>query len=419
MNAPFAWPTKYPLPQFRTKRVAVVGLGVLLASCSDGLTSPSERAPASALPPATGSPVFTAPDVVVMERTTTDAASDGEIPVVHTSREVLTPQVRIASKGPRAGTLSATSATAPQGLPRPPLFLPARREVAICNALPTWTDVTKGANGRDILVSGVGDAPASTMKIPQADGSYWTVERTWTRTATSWQLDRQVTKGARGYTDIVTYHHQDALGKAVNNAVPVSACTGQQHLVGPASAAASRTFYPAYSGALYSRLVPGSGVTADDGCLGSDGDACYDKRVSVYKSDIALVAAATAVTLACVTPLNVVVVTCLGATSLYVGAIANLVLDQAALQRCLEDAKPKLPELSVAIGAGTSVVGSPASAVRGTGGSGSKVLAMCGTGVFDGNASGLHCRWDVYEISYDGGHTWMLLATFLICDNAM
>ena len=134
MNAPFAWPTKYPLPKYRIRRVAIAGVGVLLASCSDGLTTPGERPPSSA-----AGPSLTAPDVVVMERTTTDAAIGGEAPVVHYSREVLTAQVRIAGRAPETRALPSAPGTTPKGLPRPPLSLPARREVAICNALPSWS----------------------------------------------------------------------------------------------------------------------------------------------------------------------------------------------------------------------------------------------------------------------------------------
>jgi hypothetical protein len=414
MNAPFAWPTKYPLPQYRSiTRVAIGGLGVLLASCSDGLSSPGERSPASVAPPG-----IAAADIVVMERTTTDASRIGQTPVVHTSREVLTPQMRIAGRNPTVRTLPAAPDAAPRNLPRPPLSLPARREVAICNALSSWTDRSKGATGNDLLLSGVADAPASTMKVVQDDGSVWTVERKWTRTATSWQLDRQVTKGSHGYEDVITYHHQNALGAAVNNALPVASCAGQQQLAGPPSAAASHSFYPAYSGALYSKLVPGSGVSADDGCWDLGGDPCYDKRMSVYRSDIALIAVATGMTLACVTPLNVVVITCLGATTLYFGAIANLAIDQAALQHCLQEAsKPKGAELSVGRGSAPALATAPAHASFNVAVIGATTLKSCGSGS-DGSSSALHCHWDTWEISYDGGETWEFFASFLICDNA-
>lgn len=419
MNAPIAWPTKYPLPHFPIKRIALAGFGVLLASCSDGLTSPNEQKAGAGTAPEPLVPGLAAPDIIVMERTTTDAARDGEAPVVHTSREVLRAQVRLANASAGVRSLASGPPTTPQGIPRPPLSLPARREVAICNALPKWSDVIKGAEGRDVLISGVGDAPASTMKIAQADGSSWTVERTWTRTTSSWQLDRQVTRGAHGFKDVVTYQHQNALGKPVNNALPVAACTTQQQLVGQASVAASRTFYPAYSGSLYSKLVPGSGVSADDGCWDLGGDPCYDKRISVYKSDIALVGAATAMTLACVTPANVIIVTCIGATTIYFGAIANLALDQASLQHCLEEAaKPKGAELSVSTSTLPMAGSASGHQAHSLAPIGATTLNSCGNGDNSGSPSATHCRWDTYEISVDGGLTWSEFATFMICDNA-
>jgi hypothetical protein len=198
MNAPFAWPTNHPLPKYRITRVAIASLGVLLASCSDGLTTPGERPPTSAAGPSLAAPFLAAPDVVIMERTTTDAFREGDTPVVHSSRVVLTSQMRIAGRTAGVRALPSSSDPTPQRLPRPPLSLPARREVAICSFLPTWTEHAKTGNGRDLLLTGIGDAPASTIRIPQDDGSMLTVERSWTRTATNWQLDRQITKGAHG-----------------------------------------------------------------------------------------------------------------------------------------------------------------------------------------------------------------------------
>jgi hypothetical protein len=412
MKAPASSPTKFPLPQFRFKRVTMIGLGFLLASCRENLTQPTEHLGTPDL-----SRLGASPDIVVMERTTTDAADVGKTAVVRTSREVLTPQVRIAGRSSlvRASTSSGTT-TPPGGLPRPPLSLPARREVGICNALPAWTERTKGANGRDLLLAGVGDAPASSIKITQDDGSVWNVQRSWTRTATSWQLDRQVTSGSRGYHDIVAYRHENSAGQPVNNALPVSTCTGQQPLVGQASLSASHSFYPAYSGALYSKLVPGSGVSADDGCWDNFGDPCYDKRISVYKSDLALIGYATAMTLACVSPATVLVIPCVAATSLYFIGIANLALDQAALQNCIaEAAQPKGNELSVGIDAASTLAASPTHAALSVAGIGATTLNDCGS---SSASSGTHCQWATFEISYDGGETWNYFASFLLCDNA-
>ena len=80
MNAPFAWPTNYTLPKFRITRATIGALGVLLASCSDALTTPGERPPTSSAGPSLTALTLTTPDVVVMERTTTDPAVHGETP---------------------------------------------------------------------------------------------------------------------------------------------------------------------------------------------------------------------------------------------------------------------------------------------------------------------------------------------------
>lgn len=416
MNAPFAWPTKY-LPKFRTKRVVISGLGFLVASCSDGLTRPAEQ-------PSTtdASAARFTPDVVIMERTTTDAANDGQAPVIHTSREVLTATVRLAGHGADIRTLPAPSGSTPQSLPRPPLFLPARTELAICSALPSWNARMKGANGRDIALTGIGDAPASTTRVEQADGSIWTIERTWTRTTTSWQLDRQVTKGSRGYRDVVTYRHENAAGKAVDNAIPTRGCAPQEPLTGQPSPAASRNYYAPYSSALYLKLVPGSGINAEEGCWEGGGDPCFEKRMAVYKADLLLLGAATTVTAACLTPAGLFVLPCATATTAYVIAVGNLAIAQATYRQCLADAaaapKPTGPELSRGSGSGTTL------AIPSTGTSlsvaaiGARRLNSCGGGSGDSGTS-THCHLDTYEISYDGGATWVPFATFFICDDAM
>ena len=346
MNAPFAWPTKYPLPKYRIRRIAIAGVGILLASCSDGLTTPGERPPTSGAAPSFRSPDLSAPDVVVMERTTTEAAIGGEAPVVHYSREVLTAQVRIAGRPSDVRSLPSAPGTTPTGLPRPPLSLPARREVGICNALPSWTERSRDANGRDIVLSGVGDAPASSIRIVQGDGAVSTVQRSWTRTATNWQLDRQVTTGAYGYRDVVTYRHANTAGKLQDNALPRLACATRQSLSGPPTVASSRTFYAPYSAALYSKLVPGSDVLADESSCGGSADDCFYKRIAVYRADAALIAAATLLAVSCTPPILLTVGPCVALTTAYLLTVANLAFARSELVYCeSQPAKPAGAEL--------------------------------------------------------------------------
>ncbi|CAN5397937.1 hypothetical protein BH09GEM1_BH09GEM1_27910 [soil metagenome] len=413
MNASSSSTTKSPLPQFRATRIIAAGLGFLAMACSENLTQPGEHAPVSKAPAWQPSP-----DVVVMERTTTSAANDGETPVVRTSSEVLTPQVRVAGRNPTVREFAAPTAGAPTKLPLPTLSLPARREVAICNALPAWTERTKGADGRTIVLAGVGDAPASSIKLTQADGSVVSIDRSWTRTASSWQLDRQVTTGARGFRDVVSYQHQNAAGKRLNNAIPSSTCTGQQTLVGPASAAASRSFYAPYSAALYAKLVPGAGVFADEGCWGYGGDPCFDSRMSVYRAEIAVAATVVGVTVACITPAVVLVGPCAIAITAYTAAVGTMVTYQASYLNCLSDQRSRLPELLVGARAAQSSVDSSAGQRLAT--SAPHIVAMSDCGGSSGApTSGTHCHWDTWEISYDGGETWLFWASFLICDDAL
>lgn len=413
MNALFRWPTNVPLPKFRVRRITTVGLGILLASCGESVTQPGQRAPATTTPAWRPTP-----DIVVMERITTSATNDGEAPIVRRSREVLTPQIRIAGNALNVRALAAPTTAMPVGLPLPTLSLPARNEVAICSTLPSWTERSKGAESRDVVLTGVGDAPASTIKLTQADGSVSSVERSWTRTATTWQLDRQVTTGAKGFRDVVSYQHQNANGKILNNAIPSTGCTGQQRLIGQASLAASRTFYAPYSTTLYSKLVPGSGVFADQGCFDGLGDPCFDKRITVIKDELAVLATSVSMGVACLTPVAVTVGPCAIAVTAYYLAIGYLVLDQMSYQNCLNESRNRLPELSVGV--------SPPSATLTPSVSGSVAVRTptvgavgdCGFGGATGVA-GTRCHWDTWEITYDGGESWQYFATFLICENAL
>ena len=413
MKAPSSSHTKFPLPQFRTSRLALLGAGFLLASCSESITQPGERAPARTAP--AWQPT---PDVVIMERMTVSAARDGETPVIHTSRQVLTPQLRIAGRTAKArASASPNAAGLPAALLIPTLSLPARREVAICSALPSWTERTKGADGRAITLAGIGDAPATTIKLTQPDGSVLSIERHWTRTASTWQLDRQVTTGANGFRDAVTFSHQGASGKLLNNAIPVSGCTGQQALIGQASATESRSFYAPYSPTLYSKLVPRAGVFADEGCWSSSGDPCFDKRLSVYKADIALAVAAAGVTLACLPPAVVTVGPCAVAVLVYTGAVANLYFEKASYQNCLEEQRSRLPTLSVGVDASPLPVGSVGGRSLVTLVPHTAAASSCGSS--GPPISSTSCHWDTWEITYDGGETWEFFATFLICDDLL
>lgn len=411
MNAPFAWPTKYSLPQFRIRHVAAGGLGFLVVACSENLTAPV-KAPA---PPNPGSTPVAA-DIVVMERTTTDAADEGQVAVVHRSRKVLTPYLRKSVGDVDARASAAAQSVALDGLPLPPLSLPARRESAMCSSLPTWSDRTRGVSGREVLLTGTGDAPASLIKVPQADGSLWTIERSWTRTATSWQLDRQVTTGARGYRDVVTYRHETPAGKVTSNALPSARCITPPSLAGMPSSAMSRSLYAPHPGALSAVLFPSSGGTLLS-CDGGGSDDCYDKQLSVYRDDIAIVVTATAMAFACAPPAVILAGPCVLATTGYLAAVAALKFDMMSLQHCLEQPSKPTPVSLLTPGATSlreaSMLGAAPVALASRTPVGARTLGDCGS------LTSEHCHWDVWEISYDGGETWQYFDTFLICDDAM
>lgn len=412
MNAPFAWPTRYTLPKFRITRIATGGLGFLAVACSENLTTPS-RSPSPPMPGTASASL--AADVIVMERTTTDAADEGQVAHVHTSRKVLTPNLRKASGDIDVRASTAAQRVSHEALPLPPLSLPARRESAMCSELPAWTDRARGVNGRPVLLSGSGDAPASVIKVPQPDGSTWTIERAWTRTATSWQLDRQVTTGARGYRDVVTYRHETPAGRVVNNSISSTHCAPPRQLAGMPSHTISHSLYAPHAGTLGAILFPDSRVS-EYACDGGGSDDCYDKQLSVYKDDIAIIVTATLMTAACAPPAVILAAPCIGATAAYFAAVATLKFDTLSLQHCLEQRAKPLPVSLTTPGAtslrNASVIGSAPASLASRTTDGMRTFADC-------SQTSDHCHWDVWQISYDGGETWEYFDTFLVCDAAL
>lgn len=407
MNASTSSTTKSPLPKFRISPIIIAGLGFFAVACSENPNAPDSKSAVAQQ----GSRTPT-PDIIVMERTTTDATEDGALPRVHSSREVLRAQTRLVGEGMDARTLAAAKPVALQRLPLPPVSLPARREQAICNQLPTWTERSTGANGHDVLLTGVGDAPASSIKVGQDDGSTWSIERSWTRTATSWQLDRQLTTGAHGYRDVVTYRHETPSGKLANNAIATTSCSAHLHLAGVPSSGLSQSFYAPHAGALNAILFPMSGVYKEEiGCGGGTTD-CYDKQLQVYRDDIALIIAATAVVTACSPPAVLTALPCIGATTAYLAAVGYLRIDQLALEHCLRTAaQPRLPVQSLTPGAGSLGTNISARANMSITGASTTTLSDC-------SMTSDHCHYETWEITYDGGESWHYFGTFLFCDNA-
>ncbi|HXG69616.1 MAG TPA: hypothetical protein VNJ04_03275 [Gemmatimonadaceae bacterium] len=425
-----------------SRRAVSVALAAALVSCSENITAP----PASLSPT-----VPVSPDVVLMERTTSIAAHDGVAAVHRTSRRTLTPQVRARGaqlSNPAAATENARLDIA--HLASPTVSLPARYETAMCKALPDWTQTIRDAGtGGDVEMTGAGDAPASKLRVVQDGKTVLTVERTWVRTPVRWQLGRQVITSADGrYRDVVTYQHVTQTRQSVNNALPVVPCaTSLSSAKVTAPTIASRSYYAPRGNPF---LTPPTGASSylTDVCTDTYLESsCYDKQIGVYKADAALVAAATLMTYACLVPSPIVVASCVGASTAYALAVANLAFAQMLYNNCraaaerscgcktqsgtlvnpVTSASPSIsgaPSTSISLGAraanpfpstivapGTLPASSFNDCADGGGGGG-----YDGGGGGGGEGSGgLSCKLEDWEISYDGGVTWEYWGTFWVC----
>ncbi len=405
------------MAECRYPAVAVVGASVLMlaVSCSDAptITGVPAKVPGASLVSAHQGPVVS--DVIVMHRSTQVAAHHG-VPAVHKSfTEKIGGSVRAVRKD--EGELPSTAGPdfSAGELARPVMSLPARLEIGICSALPTWSKAERTAAGGTALSSGTGDGPASVVKIKAEDGTLLTVERTWVRTSRTWQLDRQVTTTAdKRYRDEVVYEHQSESGEHIDRALPVVACAGARG-PGISPAVASHSFYAPHTTSLTARLFPlTEGVAADYACGTSD---CFAEQNAVYSADVALAGAATIAAYACTFVAVVVPAACLAAGVAWTIAVGNLAFAQRTLNHCLYllnhlVVQPLSPFKAFA------VTGSLA--VSDAAGRASRILdtpptisADCSGGGSSG--AGTLCHYENFEISYDGGLTWSWLASVLVC----
>ena len=405
-------------------RAVHFALAALVVACGENVTAPS----ASRTPTI---PVAATPDVIVVERTTDIAAHDGVAAVHQTSKQTLRGQVRVRQEQLSGAAASVNARLDVAHLPRPSISLPARYETAICSALPGWTQTIKAAvgTGSDLEMTGVGDAPASTLRVVQDGRTVSTVERTWVRTPISWQLERQVTTTADGrYRDVVTYQHLTATRQSVNNALPVATCaTPLSSAKATSPSVASRSYYAPRVSSL---LSPPTGASSyfGDGC--SDyygGDPCYDKQIEVYAAEAVLAATGTAMTYACLVVEPVVVAACVTATTVYSVAYANLFFARAKLNNCrAEQAAKKCGCGTAAYSLGTAGTNgglskSVSPGTTGTIGAPKTSPSYLGDGCYDGGGygggggGGSSCGYEVWEISYDGGQTWQYWGTFWTC----
>ena len=414
------------------RRAVYFALAALVVACGENVTAPS----ASRTPMI---PESATPDVVVMERTTDIAAHDGVAAVHQTSKQTLAGQVRIQQEQNSGAAASVNARFDVAHLPRPSISLPARYETAMCSALPRWTQTIRGVvgTGGDVEMTGVGDAPASTLRVVQDGRTVSTVERTWVRTSISWQLERQVTTTADGrYRDVVTYQHLTATRQAVNNALPVATCaTSLSSAKVTSPAIASRSYYAPH---VSSFLSPPTGASSylGDGC--SDyygGDPCYDKQIEVYAAEAILAVAGSAMTYSCLVAEPLIVAACVTTTAAYTIAYANLFFAKAKLDNCrAEQAAKKCGCGTAAYSLGTAGTNgglskSVSPGTTGTIGAPKTSPSYLGDGCGDGGGYGgggggygggggggtSSCGYEVWEISYDGGKTWQYWGTFWTC----
>ena len=399
-----------------------MGFLALVVSCgeSPSVTGPSASSPETSLVAAhqtAAAPALTA-DVVIMHRTTVVAGRGNTARVNRNVTERIAGVARRARKedGPVPEPAQADFSNGVP--PRPIVALPARTETAMCSALPTWSRLEKTGAGRNMTVSGTGDAPASRIAITTDDGTVMTVERTWVRTARTWELARQVTTTPdKRFRDDVVYEHESASGGKIDRALPIVACPGAR---GPGYSPDNgpRGFYAPHTNTLAARLFPLSDAAVSYSCAGGGGGGvgdCFAEQTAVYLADLAVVNTAAAVAFACIYTLVVVPPACAVATVAYLTAVGALVLTQRALTHCLAQRANPGPQtllLPRAVGlAGTLAFAEPGGGVgRSTDMRPRQpVLAdVCGDG----------CNWVDTEISYDGGETWTFFDTEWVCDNA-
>jgi hypothetical protein len=426
VNRPGRQQTLLPKVQGTRGRAArhtlCVGLAALVTACGESVSGP----PASQARITMDGPK---PDVVEMQRTTDIAAHDGVAAVHRSYAQTLTPRLRMSDRN----EIDASANQKPQldraNLALPSTSLPARFERAMCSSLPSWTrTMPQTVAGSVVEMSGVGDAPASTLRVLQNGRVITTIERTWVRTSHSWELERQVTASSDGrLRDVITYRRTTPSGHLASNAIPSAAC------IAP-SAMSVKTASPVAASLTY--YAP-TGITEDiyDGsyCDYGSGDPCFDKRNDVYKADAALVILATAMTYACTVPEPLVVPACVAAVAAYGAGVVNLQFAQRSLNNCLAEQRSKCTCSGGAaysrnvpvpgIGASTSWL--PPRALSLNAPKGANPLYDDCSGGYDGSGGGggggsgggggESCSYQVWEISYDGGQTWDYYGTFWTC----
>ena len=400
--------------------MGAIGIGALTfaVSCADSrtITGPPALSHEASLVSAHQAPV--AGDVVIMHRSTLVAAHDGVGKVNRNFTDKISGQIRVRGKDDSTVPGTARADFTAGVLPRPVVSLPARMETGMCAALPSWSRVEKIGTGGNATISGVGDAPASHLKIVAEDGTVLTVERTWVRTSRTWQLAKQTTTTPdKRFRDEVVYEHQSLSGQPIDRALPMVAC-GDARGPGVLSDKAYRGFYSPHVSSVASRLFPLSDGATAYSCGDSGGD-CFTQENAVYTADAALVATATVAAYACVGAALILPPACLAAGVAYGLAVANLALAVRALNHCLYVLSlPKTPALRAPEWVPTAnplALGDVTSNASRLPGLQPELFADCSGG--DSGGGTIQCHSEEWEISYDGGATWNYLTTIQVCEN--
>lgn len=401
-----------------------------LVSCSDSATAPPTPRPSPQPPVFTNA---TEPHVVTMIRTLDVEARDGSPAIHETLRRPLRSTTRLAREQTYARPASQSNFEFDIAkLPIPPVSLPARYERALCNNQRDWTRTTPsgGRSANEIEMSGRGDGPATRIRILNQGRVVATVERDWRRTPIAWQLIRQVTSGSDGYRDVITFERAAASSDA-NRPLPHVACSP----VPPGSSGTDRprgNYAPRRNGEPMPLSLSQETLSyLGDDCGGDVGgaDRCFDKQQAVYDADAVLIAAATTMTWLCKPPAVLTGAPCVGAFAAYMVAVWKLYSAQEALNHCR--AQPAAtcactPRLSEAAGSNSDMFPELTyESTRGANIPGVALSSSCSgdgspggsSGSGSGGSSGGYsvCRWEDWEISYDGGATWSYWGTFWTC----
>lgn len=249
-----------------------------------------------------------------------------------------------------------------------------------------WVEKDTLPDGVVYTAEGIGDAPARKIEFTRNGAVESTIESSWERKHSAWQLLRRVTTiPAKGIQEELVFERSVRGGGSRNNVLRV-ACAQSP----PATAAPGVR--------RFASRIPGSASTVDANLdIGGDCGKCEEERRQLSNARYAANLAAITVLAACAIPEPYQVVACALAVAGLKVAIDNLQEKERALAKCI--ATPGYQQERIMSGSGVaSGVSLDVDACSDSPGSGG--------GGGSGGAGGFSCHFEQWEISYDGGNTW-------------